>query len=74
MQAVNREGPDPIDVAVVHDDEVLHRQFAVHRDEDRMIQTSKEAAEELAGLFDSDRDNSADGGAENPLDLARSWK
>ncbi|MBK8017255.1 MAG: cation:proton antiporter [Betaproteobacteria bacterium] len=57
-----------------HDDEVLHRQFAVHRDEDRMIQTSKEAAEELAGLFDSDRDNGSAGSAENPLDLARSWK
>ncbi len=59
-----------------HDEDVLERQYAVHRDEDRLVQTSQEAARELEGLFDSDR---SDGGAveasaEDPLALARGWR
>ena len=37
-----------------HDDETLKRQFAVFRDEDRLIQTSRDAAAELETLFDAD--------------------
>ncbi len=37
-----------------HDDDTLKRQFAVFRDEDRLIQTSREAAAELETLFDAD--------------------
>jgi len=37
-----------------HDEETLQRQFAVFRDEDRLIQTSREAAAELESLFEAD--------------------
>ncbi len=37
-----------------HDEETLKRQFAVFRDEDRLIQTSREAAAELETLFEED--------------------
>lgn len=37
-----------------HDEETLKRQFAVFRDEDRLIQTSREAAAELETLFEAD--------------------
>ena len=37
-----------------HDEETLKRQFAVFRDEDRLIQTSREAAAELESLFEAD--------------------
>ncbi|MGH8273348.1 MAG: monovalent cation:proton antiporter-2 (CPA2) family protein [Gammaproteobacteria bacterium] len=39
-----------------HDEETLKRQFAVFRDEDRLIQTSREAAAELETLFEADTD------------------
>ncbi|MDE2195747.1 MAG: monovalent cation:proton antiporter-2 (CPA2) family protein [Gammaproteobacteria bacterium] len=38
-----------------HDDELLQRQFAVFRDETRLIQTSREAAKELELLLEEDR-------------------
>ena len=38
-----------------HDDELLQRQFAVFRDEARLIQTSREAAKELELLLEEDR-------------------
>ncbi len=57
-----------------HDESMLARQFAVHRDEDRLIQTSKEAAAELESLFDSDRSNTSDDESATPVDLARSWR
>jgi len=37
-----------------HDEETLKRQFAVFRDEDRLIQTSREAVAELESLFEAD--------------------
>lgn len=39
-----------------HDERTLERQHAVYHDETQLIQTSKEAAAELQGLFESDRD------------------
>ena len=38
-----------------HDEELLKRQFAVFRDEDKLVQTSKQAAEELEQLLQEDR-------------------
>ena len=57
-----------------HDESMLARQFAVHRDEDRLIQTSKEAAAELESLFDSDRSDTVDDRSATPADLARTWR
>lgn len=37
-----------------HDEAALLRQHAVHRDESRLIQSVKEAADELQGLFEAD--------------------
>ena len=37
-----------------HDDKTLLRQHAVYHDETQLIQTSKEAANELQGLLESD--------------------
>ncbi|CAO3422202.1 monovalent cation:proton antiporter-2 (CPA2) family protein [Azospirillum doebereinerae] len=39
-----------------HDERTLIRQHAVHHDEGRLIQTSKQAAEELQSLFEADRE------------------
>ncbi len=38
-----------------HDEELLRRQHAVHRDEEALIQSAREAARELEDLFESDR-------------------
>ena len=38
----------------MHDAQTLQRQHAVYHDERRLIQTSREAAAELQGLFESD--------------------
>ena len=54
---------------------MLERQYAVHRDEDRLIQTSQEAARELEGLFDSDRSDGDTASTEaDPLAMARGWR
>jgi nucleoid-associated protein YejK len=37
-----------------HDEEMLDAQYAVQHDEAKLIQTSKEAAEQLRELFESD--------------------
>lgn len=37
-----------------HDERTLLRQHAIHRDEDRLIQSAQQAAEELRGLFEAD--------------------
>ena len=37
-----------------HDERALARQHAVYHDETQLIQSSKEAARELQGLFESD--------------------
>jgi len=57
-----------------HDEEVLLRQYAVHQDEDKLIQTSKEAIAELESLFDLDRDSPDEPKPVSPTELARSWK
>jgi len=37
-----------------HDEQLLQRQHAVHRDEEALIQSAREAARELEDLFESD--------------------
>jgi hypothetical protein len=38
----------------LHDEKTLVRQHAVYHDESQLIQTSKQAAQELQGLLESD--------------------
>lgn len=40
-----------------HDERTLIRQHAVHHDENRLIQTSRQAAAELQALFEADRED-----------------
>jgi glutathione-regulated potassium-efflux system ancillary protein KefC/glutathione-regulated potassium-efflux system protein KefB len=40
-----------------HDERTLARQYAVYHDETQLIQTSREAAQELQGIFESDRES-----------------
>jgi hypothetical protein len=42
-----------------HDHETLLRQFAVYRDEQKLIQSSLESAQELQQLFESDVEQAA---------------
>ncbi|MGH8272386.1 MAG: NAD-binding protein, partial [Gammaproteobacteria bacterium] len=51
-----REAKRTLDIFGRHDQETLQRQFAVFRDEDKLIQTSREAAAELETLFEEDTD------------------
>ena len=44
-----------------HDHDTLLRQQAIHRDEQQLIQTAKEAARELEQLFESDLESGAAG-------------
>ncbi|WP_223677749.1 monovalent cation:proton antiporter-2 (CPA2) family protein [Azospirillum agricola] len=44
-----------IDTFRAHDERTLVRQHAVHHDEGRLIQTTRQAAEELQSLFEADR-------------------
>ncbi len=37
-----------------HDTETLNKQYAIHQDEDALIQSARDASEELRDLFDSD--------------------
>ena len=43
----------------VHDEQTLRRQHAVYHDETQLIQTSRQAAEELQGLFESDQEDAS---------------
>lgn len=45
-----------LDTFRAHDERTLIRQHAVHHDEGRLIQTSRQAAEELQSLFEADRE------------------
>ena len=45
-----------LDTFRAHDERTLIRQHAVHQDESRLIQTSKQAAAELLALFEADRE------------------
>ncbi len=40
-----------------HDERTMARQYAVYHDETQLIQTSREAAQELQGIFESDRES-----------------
>jgi len=44
-----------VDIFKKHDKALLDRQFAVFRDDEKLVQTSKEAAEELQLLLEEDR-------------------
>lgn len=48
------EAQDTVSTFRRHDDEQLKRQQAVYHDESQLIQTSREAARELQGLFEAD--------------------
>lgn len=55
------EAKRTLDIFLRHDEDTLKRQYAVFRDEDRLIQTSRDAARELESLFEAD--TGAAGGA-----------
>ncbi|HXV07701.1 MAG TPA: monovalent cation:proton antiporter-2 (CPA2) family protein, partial [Burkholderiales bacterium] len=42
-----------------HDEEALRRQHAVYHDETQLIQSARQAAEELQGLFESDQEDAS---------------
>lgn len=44
-----------------HDERQLDTQYAVQHDEAQLIQTAKEAADQLQGLFEADRAQSSSG-------------
>ena len=50
-----------------HDERTLQRQHAVYHDETQLIQTSKDAAQELEGLLEQDRDDAAQIDADRPV-------
>ena len=51
------EANDTITRFRAHDERTLARQHAVYHDETQLIQTSRQAAQELRGIFESDRDS-----------------
>jgi hypothetical protein len=53
---------------------VLQRQFAIHTDKAKLIQTSKESASELDSLFESDAEGGSAAAQPSAVALARSWK
>ena len=67
QQALLQLGFAPSDAAMTiakfrdHDLELLKRQQAVYQDEAKLIQTAKEASEELRSLFESDQEERAGG-------------
>jgi len=50
------EARHTVDTFREHDERTLIRQHAVHHDENRLIQTSRQAASELQALFEADRE------------------
>jgi voltage-gated potassium channel Kch len=66
LAATGMQGWDARDTVATfraHDERALKRQFAVYHDETRLIQSAKDAATELQGLFESD---SEQGGQRKP--------
>jgi monovalent cation:proton antiporter-2 (CPA2) family protein len=62
LVATGMQGWDARDTVATfraHDERTLERQFAVYHDETQLIQSSKDAAQELQGLFESDSEQSA---------------
>ncbi|GLR11825.1 potassium transporter [Chitinimonas prasina] len=57
-----------------HDEALLDKQYAVHHDETQLMQTARDAAQELEGLFESDgeKDAPSTNGAPDIEDM-RSW-
>lgn len=49
-----------------HDARTLARQHAVYHDETQLIQTSRQAAQELQGIFESDRDSGSNVSSQEP--------
>ncbi len=56
----NWEAKDTIATFRAHDERTLKRQHAVYHDETQLIQTSRQAATELQGIFESDRETQSD--------------
>ena len=62
QQALMQVGVAPSDAAMTiakfrdHDLALLRRQHAVYQDESKLVQTTREASEELLSLFESDRE------------------
>jgi glutathione-regulated potassium-efflux system ancillary protein KefC/glutathione-regulated potassium-efflux system protein KefB len=54
-----------IDMFIAHDEKTLLAQHAVHHDETKLIQSAKEAAQELQGIFEAD--NSSRNSADKPV-------
>ncbi len=52
-----------------HDEQTIVRQHAVYHDETQLIQTSRQAAQELQGIFESDRESSNDQPEFRPEDI-----
>ncbi len=51
------EAKDTVTTFRSHDERTIQRQHAVYHDETQLIQTSREAARELQGIFESDRES-----------------
>ncbi len=54
------EAKDTIATFRIHDERTMNRQHAVYHDETQLIQTSRQAAQELQGIFESDRESQDD--------------
>ncbi|MGD8478087.1 MAG: monovalent cation:proton antiporter-2 (CPA2) family protein [Burkholderiales bacterium] len=61
-----REAKDTISTFRVHDERTMRRQHAVYHDETQLIQTSRQAAQELQGIFESDRESRANPAGPSP--------
>jgi voltage-gated potassium channel Kch len=51
------EAKDTVTTFRAHDERTIQRQHAVYHDETELIQTSRDAARELQGIFESDRES-----------------
>ena len=56
MGLSQRDAKDTVATFHRHDEQMLQRQHAVYHDETQLIQTTQEAARELEGIFESDRE------------------
>ena len=62
-----QETTSTVEMFQKYDEALLQRQFAVFRDENKLIQTSKEAAKELEQLLTEDHSSEAIASAEEPI-------
>ena len=65
------EARNTISTFRAHDERTMLRQHAVYHDESQLIQTSREAAQELQDIFESDRESQhpAGGSVFSPEDV-----